>query len=166
MVWIRFLAGTNSGCSFRVDSYHTSAFSNSSCEGQRDRVRGVWPPDSTDVVTSFFLKSASVVVTVLQYSLSASKSLRKTEVQGTTASIPEATDWENYGAAQEPEAKGDPLYRDLAQRQEQQQDRHRALLHATGRARCCVESLPVILTETSRTRSSKSLFCICLNFLL
>lgn len=50
MVCIRFLAGTNSGCSFSVDSYHTSAFSNSSCEGKGQWER-VLPPDWTHAGT-------------------------------------------------------------------------------------------------------------------
>ena len=40
------------------------------------------------------------------------------------------------------------------------------LLCARHSARHFMESLPLVLAETSRTRSGKSLFCICLNFLL
>lgn len=97
MVWIRFLAGTNSGCSFSVDSYHTSAFSNSSCEGQGDNCeRGT--ATGLNIYWDFhpppLSKSTSVLVTILQYVLDGSKSIAEenSEVcEETTTSSPTTT---------------------------------------------------------------------------
>ena len=107
MVWIRFLAGTNSGCSFRVDSYHTSAFSNSSCEGQRGKCEGHCHQTKDTFRLSLLsrphpFKKHLRACDNLQYFLilNGSKLLRKTlrpgGGRGTTTSIP------NYNSQRKP----------------------------------------------------------------
>ena len=121
MVWIRFLAGTNSGCSFRVDSYHTSAFSNSSCEGQRRKCEGHCHQTKDTFRLSLLsrphpFKKHLRASDNLQYFLilNGSKLLRKTLRPGRGEQLPPSpttTHKENHGRAQEPEGEGRGLYR-------------------------------------------------------
>lgn len=107
MVWIRFLAGTNSGCSFSVDSYHTRAFSNSSCEGQRDRRErdtSLWLSMYRDF---FLLEKHLCARSILQCFLNGSTSLM-VELRGLEGNITPKAQYHKgkEGRAQEPKGKG------------------------------------------------------------